>query len=766
MRVPYTVEELNDPPFSSAEAEPDPGASPVAERDGVDPLLESVAWLCRHHGLERSEHALLDGVSVDGALTPEQALTVLRRAGFSASLVKRPPGKILSLLMPVVLLLRNGDACIVLRRIPGASRREPDRYEVLMPGGGADEVCAATEEELMAEYSGYTLIAAVKPGARQNFKEEAGPSQHWLWATLKRFVPYYRSAMVAAMLSNIMMIASSLFTSVVYDRVIPNQAFVTLWSLAAGALLAIVFDLTARQMRSYLLDTAGKKADLKLASMLFQHALNIRLEHRPESAGAFAHRLQQIEVVRDFSASASIAALTDLPFILLFIVVVWLVAGPMVLVLLVAVPLVLAMTWGIQSMLRRHMSNNMHLQADLHGTLIEAVEGIEDVRAAGAQGHFTERYQEANAAAAVSAMRARSLASWINNFAMVSQQLITVVMLVWGVHLIDAGELTAGALIASVMLGMRAVGPLGSIVNLGSRYQAAKAALKSLNEMMNLPLERDPQRKYMPRPALRGQLALHEVRFTYPQGNRQHAPLVLKGVNLNIQPGERVALLGRIGSGKSTILRLLAGLYQPSEGYVEVDGIDLRQVEPADFRAKVGFVSQDPRLFQGSLKDNVFLGRGHADIDVFMDVARLTGLDRIASAHPLGYDMPVGESGGLLSGGQRQLVALARCLVTKPQILLLDEPTSSMDAQAETSFIKHLKSAVGDRTLVVVTHRPAMLDVVDRVIVVDGGRILADGPKAQVLAALAGQAAKAPPVRAVPSQDDRGAEPVAMAAGG
>ena len=755
-----------EPQLPDESVAPDPGASPVAARDGVDPLLEAVSWLCRHHGLERSEHALLEGVSVDGVLTPPQALTVLRQAGFSASLVKRPPGKILSLLMPVVLLLRNGDACIVLRRVSGKGRRDPDRYEVLMPGDGGNEVCAATEEELLAEYSGYALIAAVKPGARQGRQEEPDSETHWLWSTLRRFLPYYRSAMLAAMLSNVMMIATSLFTSVVYDRVIPNQAFVTLWSLAAGALLAIVFDLTARQMRSHLLDTAGKKADLKLASMLFQHALNIRLEHRPESAGAFAHRLQQIEVVRDFSASASIAALTDVPFVLLFIVVIWLVGGPMVLVLLVAVPVLLAMTWGIQSVLRRHMSNNMHLQADLHGTLIEAVEGIEDVRAAGAQGHFTQRYEEANAAAAVSALRARSLASWINNFAMVAQQLITVIMLVWGVHLINDGQLTAGALIASVMLGMRAVGPLGSIVNLGSRYQAAKAALISLNQMMALPLERDPSRQYLPRPSLRGQIGLHDVRFAYPQGSRQHAPTVLKGVSIDIQPGERVALLGRIGSGKSTILRLMAGLYQPSDGFVEVDGIDLRQIEPADFRAKVGFVSQDPRLFQGTLKENVFLGRAHADMDIFLDVAKLTGLERIAAAHPMGYDMPVGESGSLLSGGQRQLVALARCLVTKPQVLLLDEPTSSMDAQAETSFIRHLKSAVGDRTLVVVTHRPAMLDVVDRVIVVDGGRILADGPKAQVLAALAGQAAKPSPVRPVPSTESREPEPVAMAAGG
>lgn len=719
---------------------PEPQVAVTGVRDGVDPLLEALMWLCRHHGIERSEHSLLNGLALQGPMSAQQAVQLLRQAGFSASLVRRPPGKILSLLMPVVMLLKNGDACIVTRRVSSRSKRAGgDRYEVLMPGAD-EEVCTATEEELLMEYSGYTLIAALKPGARQGkTSDDADERGHWLWSTLKRFIPYYRSAMLAALLSNVLMIVTGLFTSVVYDRVIPNKAFVTLWSLGAGALIAIAFDLTARQLRSYLIDMAGKKADLAMGSMIFHQALGIKLEHRPESAGAFAHRLAQIEVVRDFSTSATISALTDLPFIFLFILVTWLVAGPMVLVLLIAVPLVLGLTWGIQSLLRRHMNANMNQQADLHGVLIEAIEGIEDVRAAGAQGHFIQRYEDANAAAAISSLRARSLASWINNFAMVAQQLITVVMLIWGVHLIDAGQLTGGALIAAVMFGGRAIAPLGSVVSLASRYQGARAALKSLNQLMALPTERDLGKRYLSRPALHGQLGMHDVRFSYPQGSQAHAPVVLKGVNININPGERVALLGKIGSGKSTILRLLGGLYQPSDGFVEVDGIDLRQIDPSDFRAHVGFVSQEPRLFAGSLKDNVFLGRSNADVDQFLSVAKLTGLDRIAAAHPLGYDLPVGEMGCLLSGGQRQLVALARCLVTHPQILLLDEPTSSMDAQAEMNFIRHLKTAVGDRTLVVVTHRPALLDVVDRVIVVDQGRILADGPKAQVLAALAGQ---------------------------
>ncbi|AKJ28530.1 type I secretion system permease/ATPase [Caldimonas brevitalea] len=713
--------------------------APASGPNGApDALLQALVWLCRRHGLERTPQSLLAGVPLDGALRPDQAVQVLHEAGFNAAVVERPLPQLLSLLMPAVLLMRSGEAVVVVRRLPPARRRDAVRYEVLLPGQG--ERCAeVTEDTLLQDYSGHVLVASPRPATDANTVDTA-PQGHWLWSTLKRYAPYYRAAMLAALLSNVLMLATGFFTSVVYDRVIPHQAMVTLWALAAGAMLAIGFDLAARQLRSYLVDLAGKKADLALGSALFRQTLGLRLEHRPESAGSFAHYLNQIEVVRDFSTSATVSALTDVPFVLLFVAMTWFVAGPLAGVLLLAIPVILCLSWGVQSVLRRYVSANMKQHADLHGVLIEAVEGLEDLRAAGAQGQFLQRYEQANAAAAHSALQARALSSWVNNVAMVSQQLVTVVMLVWGVHLIHDQQLTGGALIAAVMFAGRAIAPLGSVVSLASRYQGARAALRALDELMGWPTEREPGKRYLPRPTLEGRIGLHGVSFAYPQGTRAHAPLVLKGVNLVIQPGERVAVLGKIGSGKSTILRLLAGLYLPSEGHVEADGLDLRQIDPADFRAQLGFVSQEPRLFQGTLKDNILMGRPHADAQQFTAVTTLTGLDKIAAAHPMGFDLPVGEMGSLLSGGQRQLVALARCLVTQPQILLLDEPTSSMDAQAEASFIHHLRTAIGPRTLVVVTHRPALLSLVDRVVVVDGGRIVADGPKAKVMALLSGQA--------------------------
>jgi ATP-binding cassette, subfamily C, bacterial LapB len=315
---------------------------------------------------------------------------------------------------------------------------------------------------------------------------------------------------------------------------------------------------------------------------------------------------------------------------------------------------------------------------------------------------------------------------------------VTVIMLVWGVHLVHEGVISGGALISAVMFAGRAVAPLTSVVGLATRYQGAKAALRMLNRIMSLPTDRQVERKYLPRTKVRGQVALREVCFSYPPQGSEHTPTVLKDVNLNIMPGQRVAILGKMGSGKSTILRMMGGLYQPTEGMVEIDGIDLRQIDPIDFRSHVGFVAQEPRLFAGSLRDNILMGRAHADVRALMPIMQLTGLDKVAAAHPMGLDMPVGEMGCLLSGGQRQLVALARCLITRPQVLLLDEPTSAMDAQAEASFVKHLKTVAENKTLVVVTHRPAILEVVDLIAVVEAGRVIAFGPKGQVMAALAG----------------------------
>ena len=718
-------------------AQPPPGAAPGWDIES-DPLAHAISWLTRHHGRERSPESLLSGLPVSGRLGPDQALRALREAGFSAGMVQRKISELHHLLLPAVLLLKEGDACIVVAR----DLVDSQRYDIVMPGR-EHHACQASESELAAEYTGFALVTtprAASSHAPQDAELMRDPADHWLWGTMRRFVPYYRSALLAAMLSNILMLVTGLVTSVIYDKVIPHQAYVTLWSLAAGAGLALGFDLMARQLRAYLIDMAGRKADLIVGSTLFRQTLSLRMEQRPDSAGAYAHHLAQIEQVREFFASATLSAISDMPFIIVFVAMTFVVGGPLGWVLVVAIPLMLAMSALIQGSLRRATMAHMQQTADLHGVLVEAVDGIEDLKAAGAQGRFLRLYEDATAAYATSMLKTRRISSWTLNISSMAQQVVTLVMLVWGVFLIDDKVISAGALIGSVMFATRALAPLSSVVQLATRYQGARAAMRALDRVMRQPVEREPGKVYVPRRELTGRLALVDAGFAYPEpaGGGALGPKVLKGVTLRFEPGERVAVLGRIGSGKSTVLRLLAGLYLPTEGHVEADGIDLRQLDPADYRARVGFVSQDPRLFSGTLRDNVLLDRPSADPARLAEVARLTGLDRLVSTHPKGWELPVGEGGSLLSGGQRQLVALARCLVTRPQILLMDEPTSSMDAQSEVAFLRQLHQACGGCTLVMVTHRPAVLELVNRVLVVDAGRVVMDGPKPQVLAALSG----------------------------
>jgi ATP-binding cassette subfamily C protein LapB len=732
-------------------------AIPELDAIGVDhdALLHSMVYLTRYHGNERSATSLLDGMPIDGLLNPDQAVRVMRAAGYNAGLMQRDIGHIHALLLPAILLLKNGDACVLVKRFEAAPGASP-MCELVMPGPEF-HVCRASESELEIEYLGFAMVATPQPAQAAGSSKGEEPlldmSGHWLWGTLRRFIPYYRSAMLAALLSNVLMLVSGLVTSVVYDKVIPHQAFVTLWALAAGAAIALLFDLLSRQLRSHLIDTAGKKADLIIGSLLFRQTLGVRMEHRPESAGSYAHHMAQVEVVREFFAGATLSALSDVPFIVLYVAMTFVIGGPLGWVLVLAIPLLITMALGIQRSLRKAMSANLTHQADLQGVIVEAVEGLEDLKAVGAQGRFLHRYEDATAAAAETGLKARGMSSWTSNMSMVSQQLVTLIMLVWGVYLIHDGVVTGGALIGAVMYAGRAVAPLSSVVSLATRYQGARAAMISLDRMMSLPTEREKGRSYVTGHNVTGAIALNELSFAYPQTSQSLAPRVLKGVTVRVKAGERIAILGRIGSGKSTILRLMAGLYQPTEGMVDVDGLDLRQIDPADYRMRVGFVSQEPRLFNGTLRENVMMGRANLDAARLQEVARVTGLDRVVASHPQGWELSVGEMGGLLSGGQRQLVALARCLITKPQILLMDEPTSSMDAQSEVMFLRQLKEAAGTRTLIMVTHRPAVLELVDRVMVVDGGKVVMDGPKAAVLAALSGIKPAAPAQRPQPSTE-------------
>ena len=707
--------------------EPDAPLIDVAD----DTLLGAVRWLCAYHGLAISEAALQAGLPRHARLTPTLAQRMLEQAGIGAGWVRRDVGELVSHLFPVTLLRKDGGACVLTARRGEGSAAA---YDVVYSeaGGGCVSLSAA---EMNAIYGGHALLAKPLPRlddrAGQPVFDAGG---HWLFSTLWRYRRYYASAALAALLINVLTLASTFFTMNVYDRVVPNQAYATLWSLAIGVVIALLFEFTARQVRSHLIDLAGRKADLVLGAVLFRKLLATRMEHKPASAGSAANQLREFESVRDFVTSATVATLSDLPFCLLFVGIIALIGGPLALVPLLSIPIVIGISAAIQWPLARTMQQNLREASLKQGLLIEAIEGIESLKAARGEGVMQQKWESFSALAAVSSMKSRALSSLAVNLVTLVQQLQTVLIVTWGVYLIHAGSLSMGALFGTVILAGRAISPLAAVVGLAVRFQQARTALRSLTLLMAQPEDRAAGQRYLAKPEFDGQITLEKVSFAYPAAPSQPALPVLQQVSLAIRPGERVAVLGNIGSGKSTLLRVMAALYQPTAGQVLMDGIDVGQVDPADLRAAVGLLSQDPRLFHGTLKDNVMLGNPAAGTEAFLRVARLTGIDAIAARHPRGYDMAIGEAGQGLSGGQRQLVALARCLLLRPRILLMDEPTSSMDLQTERYFLERMVAATQGQTLVVATHRLSVLDLVERVVVLDGdGSVHSDGPRDEVL---------------------------------
>lgn len=707
-----------------------------------DTLLQSVAWICQHYGMGRSQEALVAGLAKDVLLSPSQALEALENNGFTCGLVERQLWELPLEVTPIILVRKSSGGCILLDRVRkrNAENKLAWFYQVILPEVSKEPV-EIEHAEIESWYSGYAIMSKPKAKVDRRVVEGLPENQkHWLFSTLWRYRRYYRSAAVASVLINVLALASIFFTMNVYDRVIPNQAFTTLWSLAIGVTIAMLFEAVTRYVRAYLLDTAGKKADLIVGSILFRQALSVRMEHKPQSSGTFANQLREFESVREFVSSATLAALADLPFILLFMGVIFTIGGPLGWVPMLMLPLILIVCVIIQWPLAKIMKANLQESSLKQGVLIESVEGMETLKAVNGQAYMQRRWQNFSALQAGSASKSKRFSSLATGVVTFLQQFQTVLLIVIGVYLIDAGTLTMGALIGTVMLAGRATAPLGQVIGLATRYQQAKAALNSLNKLMKMPVDRDDEQEYVADPDLQGGLTLKGVQFSYPAPPMRPGPKVLHNISLDIEAGERVAILGAIGSGKSTLLRIMARLYMPTEGQMFAAGLDVNQIDPADWRHTVGYVSQDARLFYGSLRENVMLGVPDASANEFMRVLKLTGLDQIAARHPQGIHLPVGEHGGNLSGGQRQLVALARTLLTRPQMLLLDEPTSAMDAQTEQQFLRHLHAATEGQTLVVVTHRPSLLTLVDRIIVIDNGRVAMDGPKENVLAKLRGEA--------------------------
>ncbi|MEZ9834620.1 type I secretion system permease/ATPase [Vibrio breoganii] len=693
-----------------------------------DSLLHSLIYVSRYYGLSNSPEALINGLPLpEGMLTPILFPRAAERAGLVAKEQSAPLKKVSDLVLPAVLLTGENEACVLL-----SVDHEKGQAEIV----GRDTGFVATTvtlKDLEEDYSGrYFLIKKQFRFDQRSPEILKTRKGHWFWGTLKESRSIYRDVLIASILINIFAIATPLFTRIVYDKVVPNLAFESLWVLASGIVVIFIFDLLLKSLRSYFIDVAGKKSDIIISSKLFSKVMGIRMEARPPSVGAFARHLQEFESIREFFTSATIAALIDLPFAVLFLVVIWLIAGNVVLVPIVCVTLLILHSLLIQRPLRNSIEEGSRLASQKYANLIEALSGLESLKMFGAQSQFQYRWEEAVAHMANWNIKSRRITDSVQNSAGFLQQSSNVGMLIMGVYLISEGELTMGGLIAATMLSGRAIGPLVQVALLSTRYNQAKSSMTIIEQVMSMPDEQEEDKRYIHRPVLQGKIELDKVTFNYPD-----APVSsIRDVSITIRPGEKVAIIGRIGSGKTTLERLIMGLYKPTEGHVRIDDTDIQQLHHTDVRSNIGCVPQDITLFYGSIRDNITLGKQLAEDNEVMIAAKRAGVTEFTMKDPAGLERQVGEGGLLLSGGQRQAVAVARALLGRPPILLLDEPTSAMDNRAEALFKNELKNLSNDETLVLITHKTSMLEVVDRLIVMSAGSVVADGPKEKVLAEL------------------------------
>ena len=710
------------------------------EHHHFDPLLECLVIFSSLFNRPISIDALISGLPIEpGKAGPELFSIksskglfsrVAKRAGFAARLIKRDLNELSGLLLPCILILKDRNAC-VLESID----RENNRARVIFP-----EVSDGEEwidlDRLQEEYIGFSFLL------KREFKKRSRPlrlikagESHWFWGTLVRSREIFVSVLLASVLVNLFVIATPLFTMNVYDRVVPNDALDTLWVLAIGVMVVYAFDALIRYTRTYLLEVAGKKSDIIMSSILFEQTLNLRMDQWPKSMGAFANNLRDFESIRNFFTASTMATLVDLPFAVIFLIVVAYIGGPMVSIPLVTITLLLVFSFMMIKPLRESIEATFEASANKNAHLIESLNNIQTIKTLGASHHSQWVWEESSGEIAGKSMRARMMSGSIQVVTNLLVQLNTVGLIIFGIYQITDLQLSLGGLIAVVMLSSRAVAPMGQIASLITHFEQTQTAYRALDALMQQPVERSEEKQYVRRVKFDGGIELKSVDFAYPEVDRN----TLSGISLNIKPKEHVGIIGKVGSGKTTITKLIVGLYSPTAGTMSIDGIDINQIDPADLRHHIGYLSQDVELMRGSIRDNLVYKDPHIDDDRLIEVAKICGVDLFVNKLPLGFDTAVGEQGSWLSGGQRQSIALGRSLLLDEPILILDEPTNSMDNTTEAVIRQQLYDFTRDKTLVLVTHKAPMLDLVERLVVVDEGRIIMDGPKEKVLKALQGE---------------------------
>lgn len=703
----------------------------IASEADYPAWIEAILLVAKHYRLECSkENISLTSHWLKDSPMSDVLRGMARQTGLTLSVIKLEKKGLTSWRLPLVVQFKQGQIAVI--------DTMDQKGQVGITYSGDEGIKSSiTEQELL---DNVTLAVVLRPSHTvpdARIDDYIKPhDKGWFKKIVLRDWRPYSHIFLASFVANVLALAGILFTRQVYDRVIPAESYSTLYVLFSGVLVAIAFGFVMRKMRSRVTDLVGKRADLRISDRVFGHTLRIKNAYRPRSTGTFISQVRELDNVREMLTSTTVTAFADIPFFFLFCAVFWYLAGSLVWVPIVAVILMVLPGLLVQGKLRKYANEAMRESSLRNAMLVEAVQGNEDIKTLQAEQRFQSQWNNYNAVSADVNLRLRSLVSNLNAWTQSVQGSAFAVIVVFGAPMVIEGELTTGSLIAASILGSRMIGPMAGLTQVLSRWQQAKVALNSINQLMELPVDNPDGEKKVHKTAVNGNYAIKNATFFYGVDSPSPALVVKK---LNIKQGERIALLGRNGAGKSTLLQVLSGLLEAKEGVVTVDGVGMAHIDPADVRRDIGLMSQNATLFHGTIRENLMLGAPMANDEDILKALSMTGALDFIHKIPTGLDYVIAEGGRGLSGGQRQSLLLSRLLVRNPHVILLDEPTASLDDTTEKQFLNQLSAWIGDKTLVVATHKMSVVNIVERIVVVDNGKIVLDEPKDIALAKLSGQ---------------------------
>ncbi|MCK5111841.1 MAG: type I secretion system permease/ATPase [Arcobacteraceae bacterium] len=708
-------------------------------------VLEALVTFTKLHGKPFSAEVLTEGLPMaPNEVVPQLFSTkgtarslfsrAAGRAGFQTRIVFMGLDDISRLVLPCILLLKTEsgevNACIL-----ESFDELRENAHIIIPEIG-DMVNTVSIEDLKKEYYGTAFF--LKKEFRfdsADFKLIDNKKHHWFKDTIKNTTYIYKDVLLASLIINLFMMATPLFTMNVYDRVIPTGAFETLWIFAIGVIFIYIVDLGLRFTRTYLLEVAGKKADIIMSSIIFEKVLDLKLEVIPKPVGSLANVLKEFDSIRGFLTSSTIAMVIDLPFVVIFLAVMYYIGGLLVFVTIACILVILLYTFSVKDSMYEAVKETFQAGAMKNGVLIESLTTIETLKSLNALSYAQYKWEEATGEIASKSVKTKTMSTAISTVTGFVTQLNTVLLVIVGAYMIDDKSLSLGALIALVILSSRAIAPMGQVAGLISYYQHVHSAYDSIDNIMQLETEHPADKQYVRRPEFRGEIEFKNLTFSYPNSGVKQ----LLDVNIKIKPKEKVAILGKVGSGKTTLQKLILGFYYAQEGSLLLDGIDVKQIDPVELRSNISYMSQDVVLFSGTARSNITYKRQNATDDEIVAAAKAGGVLNFANKHPLGLEMPIGENGENLSGGQAQAVSLARTLLDDSAIVILDEPTKSFDITTERQVQHELKKYLEDKTAIIVTHKISDLILADRIIVMDDGKVILDGKKDDVLKQLSGK---------------------------